>query len=49
MKEICWLLWLTLAAPAAEPPILTASGAFFALSVADLKASAQWYEEKLGV
>ena len=35
-------------APDVEP-IGTASGAFFALSVADLKASAQWYAGKFGL
>ena len=49
MKKICLLLCLALAAPAAETPVLTASGAFFALSVADLKVSSQWYAEKLGL
>jgi catechol 2,3-dioxygenase-like lactoylglutathione lyase family enzyme len=33
----------------AAPPILTATGAFFALSVADAQASARWYSEKLGL
>jgi catechol 2,3-dioxygenase-like lactoylglutathione lyase family enzyme len=49
MKQISLLLCLALAASAAEEPVLTANGAFFALSVADLKASAQWYSEKLGL
>jgi len=52
-----WMLLVSLAAlvPAmahAEPlrdvPIKT-SGAFFALSVADLAASTRWYQEKLGL
>jgi catechol 2,3-dioxygenase-like lactoylglutathione lyase family enzyme len=30
-------------------PIVAATGAFFALSVADRKASAQWYAQKLGL
>ena len=57
MKTILLLLWL--AAPAlslAQPstsatakPAMTASGAFFALSVADAHASAKWYSEKLGL
>ena len=36
---------------AQEPsvPVMTARGAFFALSVADMKASAKWYIEKLGL
>jgi predicted lactoylglutathione lyase len=29
--------------------LITASGSFFALSVADLQASARWYSEKLGL
>ncbi len=37
------------ASAADSQPLGTASGAFFALSVADLKASAQWYAEKLGL
>jgi len=49
VKKICWLLCLAFAAWAAEPPVLTASGAFFAVSVSDMKASAQWYQEKLGL
>jgi catechol 2,3-dioxygenase-like lactoylglutathione lyase family enzyme len=51
-----WLLaWLALPAPArgqpapAGTPVLTAAGAFFALSVADLEASTRWYAEKLGL
>jgi catechol 2,3-dioxygenase-like lactoylglutathione lyase family enzyme len=32
----------------AQPPFAT-TGAFFALSVSDLAASAQWYREKLGL
>ncbi len=35
--------------PAPPPPALTAAGAFFALSVADLGASVRWYTEKLGL
>jgi catechol 2,3-dioxygenase-like lactoylglutathione lyase family enzyme len=30
-------------------PVLAATGAFFALSVADIHASGQWYAEKLGL
>src|SRR5436190_2033439 len=30
-------------------PAFTATGAFFALSVADVQASAKWYQEKLGL
>lgn len=33
----------------APPPALAGAGAFFALSVADLGASVQWYTEKLGL
>ena len=36
------------AGPVAEPPF-TATGGFFALSVADLGASTRWYSEKLGL
>ncbi len=33
-----------------EPqPVLAATGAFFALSVADIKASSQWYVDKFGL
>ena len=33
-----------------EPqPVVTATGAFFALSVADIEASGAWYQEKLGL
>lgn len=32
-----------------EAPAFTTTGAFFALSVADLEASAKWYREKLGL
>jgi catechol 2,3-dioxygenase-like lactoylglutathione lyase family enzyme len=49
MKKICLLLSLACAASAAETPVITASGAFFALSVADMKASTQWYADKLGL
>lgn len=30
-------------------PLMAATGAFFALSVADINASAKWYSEKLGL
>ena len=49
MKKTFLLLCLLCAAAAAETPALTASGAFFALSVADMKSSAQWYQDKLGL
>jgi catechol 2,3-dioxygenase-like lactoylglutathione lyase family enzyme len=34
---------------AAKPPISASKGAFFAVSVADLEASSEWYSEKLGL
>src|SRR5262249_995161 len=37
------------ARPTTEPPVLAATGAFFALYVADIEASARWYSEKLGL
>jgi catechol 2,3-dioxygenase-like lactoylglutathione lyase family enzyme len=33
----------------AAAPVLEAQGAFFALSVADARAGAKWYQEKLGL
>lgn len=57
MKHI-WVLLCLLSptasrAPAVTPrpssPALAASGAFLALSVADLAASTRWYAEKLGL
>lgn len=35
--------------PSSETPLITTVGAFFALSVPDAKASADWYSEKLGL
>ncbi|HEV8199981.1 MAG TPA: VOC family protein [Candidatus Polarisedimenticolia bacterium] len=35
--------------PVAAAPVFTTTGAFFALSVADARASAKWYQEKLGL
>jgi len=32
-----------------ESPVINVSGAFFALSVADMNASVKWYSEKLGM
>jgi catechol 2,3-dioxygenase-like lactoylglutathione lyase family enzyme len=32
-----------------ETPVLEATGAFFALSVSDINASARWYSEKFGL
>lgn len=52
IMKTCRLLLLTAATLAAQPadaPALKTTGAFFALSVADLKASAQWYTDKLGL
>ena len=49
-------LMLLLAGPATLPagaspgtPAFTTTGAFFALSVADARAGAKWYQEKLGL
>jgi catechol 2,3-dioxygenase-like lactoylglutathione lyase family enzyme len=50
-----WLLTLpTLpsaesAGPTSGAPTIPVTGAFFALSVADMRASAKWYSEKLGL
>lgn len=57
MNATTLLLWLTLATVAAAPPatvttdapVLASTGAFFALSVADVNASAKWYSETLGL
>jgi len=56
MTKTCLLLWLAVslvaigpAAKAASEPLVTAKGAFFALSVADLDTSAKWYSEKFGL
>jgi catechol 2,3-dioxygenase-like lactoylglutathione lyase family enzyme len=35
--------------PPTGPPVLTTSGTFFALSVADVEKSAKWYTDKLGL
>ena len=32
-----------------QKPVLTSTGAFFALSVPDIQASGRWYSEKLGL
>jgi len=37
------------ASPASPVPAFTTAGAFFALSVPDARASAKWYQEKLGL
>lgn len=49
MKKSIAILTCIIAAQLAAQPAMTATGAFFALSVADVKASAQWYQEKLGL
>ena len=56
MKAIGWLILLSMSAiasaqPAPPPtsPAFTTKGSFFAISVADLDASARWYSEKLGM
>ncbi len=58
MTAMCLLIWLTVAAadpvpptqaPPAGQPVVTASGAFFAMSVPDVQASSRWYSEKLGL
>jgi len=38
-----------IASPQANAPPFTTTGAFFALSVADVAASSHWYQEKLGL
>ena len=56
MKAICLCAWFLVpivaraqASEASAAPAFTTSGAFFALSVPDVDASAQWYKEKLGL
>lgn len=54
MQTLCLVLWLVVPmavqpATKAEPPFRAAKGAFFALSVADLRASTKWYTEKLSL
>ena len=49
---ICSVLAVTTGRPDAQSPsssVMSSRGAFFALSVADRKASANWYREKLGL
>ena len=36
-------------APSSDLSVITTTGAFFALSVADINATADWYSEKLGL
>ena len=53
MDAILLLMWLTLPAlslaqvstSATSTPAMAANGAFFALSVADVRASAKWYRK----
>lgn len=45
----CLVASASLAAAEPPPPALSANGAFFALSVADIHASGTWYSEKLGL
>ena len=55
IKAICLLLCIILPAIVGAQsqtkvtPSFTTTGAFFALSVADLEASTRWYSEKLGL
>ncbi len=56
MIRLCLLLAAVVPIPAVAGPcqpdstrVLAATGAFFALSVADIAASARWYSEKLGL
>ena len=49
MKATFLFLFLAASAAAADTPAANTTGAFFALSVADLKTSAQWYTDKLGL
>jgi len=55
MKQLLLMLLACALAPAAavdskaESGAFRSQGAFFALSVADIKASTQWYTEKLGL
>jgi catechol 2,3-dioxygenase-like lactoylglutathione lyase family enzyme len=57
VTRICLLFVLALPGPAlaksarstTDAPVMAATGAFFALSVADVNASAEWYAEKLGL
>ena len=55
MRPIRLLLWLAVPVVAhaqssqTTAPAFTATGAFIALSVADLDASVRWYSEKLGL
>ena len=35
--------------PSSEPPVIATTGAFFAVSVADMQASADWYSKTFGL
>jgi catechol 2,3-dioxygenase-like lactoylglutathione lyase family enzyme len=57
MRKICLLMWLILPVLAQgqsveatfAPALVAVKGAFFAISVPDMEASAKWYSEKLGL
>ena len=50
LSLVCTLVSEAQSQPAVPlPPAFVAHGAFFALSVADIGASARWYTEKLGL
>lgn len=49
LRSTAIILSLLALAPAVERSSPQVSGAFFALSVADLKASSKWYSETLGL
>jgi catechol 2,3-dioxygenase-like lactoylglutathione lyase family enzyme len=54
MPIVASCIWLAVATAFAQPatdptPAATAFGAFFALTVPDIDASARWYSEKLGL
>ena len=57
MKLTAFLLWFVLSvmsgtqstAPPGDRPVATITGSFFALSVADVKASAEWYANAFGL
>ena len=56
MKRVFVFLWLAFplfthgqTVKASSEPVFTAQGAFFALSVADLDASADWYAKEFGM
>ena len=56
MRAMFFLLWLAVptavwgqAADSSGPLFESVTGAFFALSVADMASSSLWYSEKLGL